>query len=211
MNGKQYIGITRQIPEQRWGKGGANYKSSPHFWNAIQKYGWDNFAHEIVYIGLSKEEACAKEIELIQMYKTQDKDFGYNVMEGGSAPSMPQEIRELMSVLMRGNTNGLGKPCSEEKKQKISEAQKGKHLTEEHKRHLSEAKRGKSYKPPSEETRQKISASHNKTPVRCIDSGVVYESIQECARQLGLEASAICACCKGKHKVVHGFRFEYAN
>ena len=68
INGKIYIGITMQKPEIRWGKNGNNYKSSPHFYSAIQKYGWDNFEHNILFTGLTKEEACLKEQELIQYF-----------------------------------------------------------------------------------------------------------------------------------------------
>lgn len=39
INNKVYIGITKQIPEKRWGINGYNYKTSPHFYSAIQKYG----------------------------------------------------------------------------------------------------------------------------------------------------------------------------
>lgn len=35
INGKVYIGITMQTPEQRW-RHGEGYKSSPHFYAAIQ-------------------------------------------------------------------------------------------------------------------------------------------------------------------------------
>ena len=105
INGKRYIGITKQNPESRWGTDGANYKSSPYFYSAIQKYGWDNFSHEILFNGLTKEEACDKEIELIAYFQTQDKQHGYNIMEGGSTPVIPEEVRKLMSEKMRGNKN----------------------------------------------------------------------------------------------------------
>lgn len=39
INGKRYFGITSQNPERRWGKNGNGYKSTPHFYSAIQKYG----------------------------------------------------------------------------------------------------------------------------------------------------------------------------
>ena len=58
INNKVYIGITSQIPERRWGSNGCNYKSSPHFYSAIQKYGWDNFEHNILFTNLTKEKAC---------------------------------------------------------------------------------------------------------------------------------------------------------
>ena len=61
INNKVYIGITSRTPQERWGNQGCNYKSSPYFYNSIQKYGWDNFEHNILYTDLTKEEACKKE------------------------------------------------------------------------------------------------------------------------------------------------------
>lgn len=209
-NEKKYIGITAQVPESRWGTGGRNYRNKcPHFWNAIQKYGWDNFTHSIVATGLSKEDACQMEIDLIRTYKTQNREFGYNTMAGGVAPSIPEEVRKKMSQSMIGNKNGIGHPCSEEKKKKISDAQKGRRLSDDHRDKLSRAKAGKTHAPPSIETRKKISNSHKKTPVYCIETDTVYESIQECARQLGVTATGVCACCKGKHKVIKGYHVQY--
>ena len=211
INGKRYIGITKQNPESRWGTDGTNYKSSPYFYSAIQKYGWDNFSHEILFNGLTKEEACDKEIELIAYFQTQDKQHGYNIMEGGSAPVIPEEVRKLMSEKMRGNKNGLGHACPEEKKRKISEAQKGRKLTEEHKAKLSMAKKGCNHASPSAETRKKISDSHAKKQVYCEENDRVYESIQSCAKELGLDPTAVCGCCKGKHKSTHGYHLRYYN
>lgn len=51
INHKRYVGITCTKPEKRWGTNGQRYKECPHFWHAIQKYGWDNFDHMILYIG----------------------------------------------------------------------------------------------------------------------------------------------------------------
>lgn len=209
INKKKYIGITRQIPSYRWGNDGINYKSSPHFYSAIQKYGWNNFEHNILFSGLSKEAACSKEIELIKKYNTTNKECGYNVMEGGTAPSMPKEIREYMSVVMKGNRNGYGKACSEEKKKKISEAQKGRTFTEEHKHKISMARKGKTTHPCSEETRKKISDSHKKKPVICLNTLEIYPSIQECSRQTGLWATLICKCCKNKLISTGGLKFAY--
>lgn len=43
INQKKYVGITSKTPERRWGINGCNYKDCPAFWNAIQKYGWEEF------------------------------------------------------------------------------------------------------------------------------------------------------------------------
>ena len=62
---KRYIGVTKQKPISRWRTDGSGYKDSKYFWRAIKKYGWNNFQHEILFQGLTKEEAEQKEIELI--------------------------------------------------------------------------------------------------------------------------------------------------
>ena len=85
-NGKKYIGITSQAPERRWQKGkGYAYGSNPYFYNAIEKYGWENIKHEILFRDLTKEEAEQKEIELIKEYKTSQRKYGYNIDLGGSS------------------------------------------------------------------------------------------------------------------------------
>lgn len=81
-NGKKYIGITRQSPERRWQKGAGYAKT--YFGNAIQKYGWDGFEHEVVASGLSKEAACKMEMDLIFQNKSNIREFGYNISEGGN-------------------------------------------------------------------------------------------------------------------------------
>jgi len=81
VNGKKYIGITKQNPERRWQKG-KGYEGT-YFGNAISKYGWDGFTHEIIMQGLSKEEACNLEITLIRSYDTTNREKGYNMSEGG--------------------------------------------------------------------------------------------------------------------------------
>lgn len=209
VNGKQYIGITKQWPSCRWGNNGCNYQESTRFWNAIQKYGWDNFEHEILFSGLLKAEACKIEKELISMYRTQDREFGYNILEGGDAPILTEEVKSKIANALKGNKNGLGHPCSDEKRKKISDAQKGRKLTEEHKRKLSIAKKGKSHGRPSEETIRKISQSHKKKKVYCIEQDIVYESIQMCAKMIGAPATSVCACCKGKVKTVKGYHLVY--
>lgn len=115
INGKVYIGITKQIPEQRWGNNGINYKQSTRFYSAIEKYGWNNFSHEILYRCLSKEEACKIEIDLIREFKAQEREFGYNIQEGGVTPTMSEEVKQKISNSLKGNKNSMGIRCSGEK------------------------------------------------------------------------------------------------
>ena len=210
INGKIYIGITSQKPEQRWGSQGCNYKSSPHFYSAIQKYGWDNFKHNILFTDLTKEQACLKEQELIKEYNSMNREFGYNSTSGGDIFTMNEETKQKISQAMIGNQNGLGHPCSEEKKEKISNAQKGRKFTEEHKQKLSEAAKNR-HVPCSEEKKQILKEKSHKKSVYCEELDKIFESVQECSRQLGIPATNISKLCNGRGKTLKGYHLRYYN
>ena len=210
INGKIYIGITSQKPEDRWGSQGCNYKSSPHFYSAIQKYGWNNFEHNILFTGLTKEQACLKEQELIKQFDSMNREHGYNSTSGGDTFSMNEETKQKISQAMMGNKNGLGHPCSEEKKKKISEAQRGREFTKEHKQKLSEAAKNR-HVPCSEDKKQILKEKSHKKPVYCEELDKVFESVQECGRQLGIPATNISKLCNGRGKTLKGYHLRYYN
>lgn len=90
-NNKIYIGITCLKPEYRWNNGKGYLKKTkgdkydqPLIAYAINKYGWGNIQHEILFKGLSKKVAELKEIELISQYKSDKREFGYNIEKGGN-------------------------------------------------------------------------------------------------------------------------------
>lgn len=147
INSKCYIGITSRKPEIRWnnGKGYSDVKEN-HFYRAIQKYGWNNFTHEILFENLSKEEACKKEIELIAKYKSNNPEFGYNLSLGGESGSYgykhTQEQNNAKSLRQLGKKH---KPHTEETKQKISKSKMGKKVPHsfEHQQKIIQANTGK--------------------------------------------------------------------
>lgn len=119
-NGKRYIGITsKNPPEKRWGKNGYAYKPNKHFWNAIQKYGWNKFNHEILFENLTKKEAEEKEIELIAFYNSCDGNYGYNIEHGGNCTGTHSE--ETKNKIREKR---IGKKHSEETKKKLSDERK---------------------------------------------------------------------------------------
>lgn len=81
-NGKCYIGLTKQNPVLRWDYG-HGYKHNEYFYRAIQKYGWNNIKHEILFTDLTKDEAEEKEIALIAQFKSNKRGYGYNIDAGG--------------------------------------------------------------------------------------------------------------------------------
>ena len=209
INGKVYIGITSQKPEQRW-RNGEGYKSSPHFYSAIQKYGWDNFEHNILFVELTKEQACLKEQELIKEFNSTNREYGYNSTSGGDIFVMNEETKQKISQALIGNQNNLGHSCSEEKKKKISEAQKGREFTEEHKQKLSEAAKNR-HVPCSEEKKQILKEKSHKKSVYCEELDKIFESVQECGRQLGIPATNITKLCNGRGKTLKGYHLRYYN
>lgn len=96
-NGKVYIGKTYKPPEVRWGDGG-NYRTSKEFYKDIIEYGWfDGFTHEVLYSGLSSEEAIIKECE--EIVKHNSVNMGYNSSYCASmkyiSPELKEEIKKL--------------------------------------------------------------------------------------------------------------------
>ena len=94
INGKRYIGQTKTSVQKRWGHNGYEYtRKHPDslFAKAINKYGWDNFEHQILFENLTKEEANQKEIELIAFYKSNNREYGYNITAGGNTNTLSEE------------------------------------------------------------------------------------------------------------------------
>ena len=97
VNGKRYVGITSMLPEKRWANG-HGYRSNVLFYRAIQKYGWESFKHSVLFDGLTREEAYAKEIELISTFKASNPRFGYNIDKGGNGSNrITEETRKKLS------------------------------------------------------------------------------------------------------------------
>ena len=51
INGKKYVGLTKLPMNKRW-KNGEGYKKQPRFYKDIKTYGWEEFTHETLYVGL---------------------------------------------------------------------------------------------------------------------------------------------------------------
>lgn len=133
---KSYIGITCQKNyKHRWNNG-IGYNNNDYFTKAINKYGWDNFQHLILFTGLTEEEAKNKEIELIKELGTTDRDKGYNITFGGESGNgyhHTEETKEIISQklkgvntwtkdALKGRVNGA---LSEKTKEKISKSKIG--------------------------------------------------------------------------------------
>lgn len=217
INNKKYVGITKTSLSKRWGKNGSGYtRSNTPFGRAIQKYGWNNFEHEVFTSNISKERACALETILIEMLRTRDKRYGYNIQIGGELGNAGVVFSDEAKIKMREAK--IGKKLTEEHKKKISESLKGHkppHFTETSKEKLRLANTGKIMSDEvkskisntltgtirSEETRQKMSDNHaNKHPVFCPQLDEHFDTMLDVTIKYGIPRSNIDKCLKGKRK-----------
>lgn len=201
-NTKKYIGITQQDVKKRWNYGNG-YKSCVLFYKAIKKYGWNNIKHEILYDDLTKDQAEQLEIELIAKYKTNQKEFGYNICSGGNGTPnhiVSDKTKEKISIRTKEAMD------NEKVKEKIRNCHLGKKLSEEHKEKI----RLSSRKLQTEEIKQKMRESNkNKIKVRCIETGIVYDSIHNASRSTNISYQNIYKVCKGERKMAGGYKWKY--
>ena len=53
--------------------------------------------------------------------------------------------------------------------------------------------------------------AHNVRKVKCIETGIVYDSLKLAGEAIGLSNSSIYSCCTKKSETAGGFHFEYFN
>ena len=238
-NGKVYIGITCQTLEERW-KDGRGYKGQV-FYKAIQKYGWENIKHEKICECSKKDDAEKVEIILIKHYKSNQKQYGYNVSNGGNVGGKHSEetkrkigakhkgkiVSEETKMLMRlhhhdvskENNPNYGKKFSEERRKQMSEARKGKRMGVESPRF------GKKH---SEETLKRM--REVKLGKMCGIENPMSRSIEQYSKNGDFIKRYICildaqkelnivkggeghisACAKGRLKTAYGYIWKYAD
>lgn len=177
-DGRVYIGQTNDI-KIRWKP--SAYRSCSAFYEAILKYGWENFEHEILYSNLTLAEANKIEEELIAKYDSIDN--GFNLSSGG-----------------------LNHLASQATKDKMSKTRKGVPKSEKHKKAISDAL--KKHKRTSEHNRNNQLAQHRK-PVQCIETGIIYESLADAERKTGILGETISRNCKEKQKSASGLHWRF--
>ena len=277
IDGKVYIGQSWNV-EKRWENEKCGYINEI-FNRAFKKHGKENFEFSIIeefnFENNSENQEILNDLEIkyIKEYNSTNRNFGYNIKEGGHRGRHSEESKRKISEANKGKKHWLGKKHSEETKNKIRQKNIGRKMSEEakekirrrvisqetrekmsisskgrkwtdkqreeicealHKRVISQETREKisfihKGKEVSQETREKISAakkghvtkeetkqllrdiSKQKKEVRCIETGVIYESINEAARQTQINNSSIGSVASGKRKTAGGLSWEFIN
>jgi len=213
IDNKKYVGITCQEPyEKRFNGDGSGYKNCVHFWNAIKKFGWENFEHKVLERVETEKEAMAFEKHYIALFQSDNDEFGYNIKSGGEHQHYPQEIRDKISKANMGRKSPTeGKHHSEETKRKIRDAQKGRKFTPEHAENVRVATR-KYYETHSPahtftEEDHKRAKEACQTKIRVVETGQVFDSMTDCANHFGVLVSNLSRAIRFNRKY-KGYHFE---
>jgi len=145
---KVYIGSAFWV-KKRWSTHKVmlrqNKHHNQHLQNAFNSYGEKSFIFEIVE-ECSKENLEEREQFWIDFYKCYDRDFGYNVFQEANRSKMSEETKQKISIAHKG------KKKSEETKKRMKIAQQNR--TEEWKNNIAKSKIGRKH---SEDVRKKLS------------------------------------------------------
>ena len=132
INGKGYIGQTvylrKRINEH---KRNAKIGKQNPLYNAINKYGWENFEVIVLEENLSKAEIDEKEKYWIEEKQTLTTQKGYNIQKGGkkccggnnafTVGKTDEELQEIKSRMREKAGHWQGKKHTDETKQKMSD------------------------------------------------------------------------------------------
>lgn len=222
-SGKSYIGQTFRTIDERFGEHQQKGSQCLAIFNAIQKYGWDNFDKE--WYECPDDDLNKHEELMVEVLGTLAPG-GYNLKGGGNNGKLSEETKKKIGLSHRGDKCYMyGKPHGEETRQKMSEAQRGEksHMygttrSEEIKQKISKTKLGTKM---SEGTKQKMSKA--KKGERNHKSKRVYQYDLE-GKLLGSfgtsgeagehlkkkDGSKIRACARGESKTAYGFVWTHA-
>lgn len=211
-NYKIYVGMTgREDINDRW-QNGNGYANNRYFYNAISKYGWDNFKHEILFDNLTFEEANLTEMFYISYYDTYNNPKkGYNQTRGGQGCKgrvvteeqkihlmhMSKSKRPVINVTTNEKFDSIGDAGKKYgKSDKISNCCKGVSKTsygcdwwfiDEYENGLE--KGSLKYNKISEATDEKVI---------CVTTGEIFNNAKSASNKYNVNKFNIIRCCKGK-------------
>ena len=196
INGKIYIGQTCQALDRRW-RMGKGYISSPHFYAAIEKYGWENFSHLILKDSLTAEEADYWEQFYIKIFKTQNPDKGYNILSGGN-----QKLKDYWSYEEHRQKQSQKRKqylkTNPDELQKIFERTHTKEIHSKHSNFMKNQYNNSSLKIINEE---------RKVAILCVETGEHFSSITEACKKYNLSPGNLSSVLSGKRKTTGGFHW----
>lgn len=209
---KVYIGQTKDTIERR-ARGGSGYQGCSHFYKAIQEYGWENFEHFILEEGLTSAQADEREKYWIAVFDSTNPKKGYNIKTGGKVPHHPinytarkkvycketgQCFESLTAAALWAGLTATGGSniASQIKGDRLSA---GKHPITKEPLHWCFEKQDLLNKEQSQ-IKQKPGAKK----VKNLDTGEIFDSINDAARKYNISNITISKSCKSNGQIAVG-------
>ncbi len=206
---KSYIGQTCQKIDERSGQKGQRYYASTHFFNAINKYGWDWFKNhrEILKSNLTEQEADYWESYYIEQFDAREN--GYNIQSGGHFN--PAEICSIAILSINCKTKEIEYyPSMAEaaRQKKISRRQINKIVLHEQNRYTTGGYVWVSieeWEQANDELKDyyfslEPKIRNKKRQVILLNTGEIFDSMVEAQEKTGINRTNISACCRKKIK-----------
>ena len=228
VNGKVYIGQTSKSLEERAQANGHNYCQCRRFYAAIKKYSWASFIPEVLETVCTVEEANERETYYINLYKSTDERYGYNLALGGDNKQMMPATKALISQRAKERyadktkTPMYGRKHTEDTLEKQSKKKRGENnpmfgsVWTDRQRQNS-GTRGKKLNL-SEDQRKELSdrfrsigATTGLRAIRCIEDDITFPSIVVAATHYGVSKSTLCGHLRGLQKSCCNRHFEYVD
>ena len=198
INNKCYVGFTSLSVEERFEthiKNSKYKRNDQKIYNAIRKYGVENFIVEQIYQG---DDALKQEDEFIKKYKAE-----YNMTEGGNKPPSQKGNRWNMSEEAKEKLRKPKPPRTPEHTERIASKHRGRKQSEEWIRNRV-ASNTNPHRPYGNVKRAK---SYIVTHPDGTEE-VIFNSA-EFARKYNLSKTSICHVAQGKREHTKGFKFRY--
>jgi len=217
-NNKFYIGQTIQTIKKRWNEHIAdtrNMSDSMVIHKAMRKYGLSTFTIEPIHtIEAETKEKLKELLNELEIKTITELKPEYNTAKGGLGDTG-------VSIRRFGPDNHFyGKKHTEETRQKISEAHKGRYIgrevSEETKKKISQAKTGPHHPfagKPLLHALENAKKANMKKVHQYLDDVFIceFDSVKEAAESVNRNSSSITYCLKGRNKSSGGFQWKYAD
>ena len=200
--GKKYIGQTIEKLQRRVFRHFRTINETK-ISRAIQKYSKYDFVYGIVEEVENRNLLDEREKYWIQYYNSVDN--GFNIKEGGKCS---RGFKQSQSSIEKRRQKLLGKSLSEEHKQKISKAHKGKVLSKETIDKMIAYRTGRNL---SESCRQKISESHSKNTYELKNENgitLVIKNLSKFCKENNLSQGYFSRMIKGERKTYKGWTIK---
>jgi group I intron endonuclease len=201
-NGRYYIGSTKQGFHTRFIDHRKTLRSGKHC-NLFMCRDYNKDSSQFIFELLEitpQESTIEREQCYFDLFKIKEDNNCYNLFytaRGGGRP-MPDYLKKMHSERM--------KTIWREKREFMLDALKKRPpQTDEHQEKKRIKMLGRKHKP---ESISKMMGCHNKK-VKCLNNGLIFESLGQCAKSMGVSIGNLSSVCSGKLPHTKGYKFEY--